>query len=116
MDQASYIQVIKHILSAYSWDTPKDQYAVIVRSLRDLSQESPSHHISSDARWLVAQLLHYIQPDDLEQKVLAAGALLEKVAHEPSFPLELLGRVYMQCGHVYQFLNEKELALESFQQ
>jgi tetratricopeptide (TPR) repeat protein len=116
-DQASHIKAIEHILQAYDRDIDGEQNIAIARALRGLSQEPSPHHISPAARKIAIHLLQYVDATFSSQESLAAAdALLEKVAHAPSFPSELLVGIYRRRGRIYNYLQEKELARENFQQ
>jgi tetratricopeptide (TPR) repeat protein len=120
-DQASYIKAIEYILHAYEGHTSNEQDTVIAKVLRDLAQESSAYHISSAARWTATQLFLYIEADLASPEGLAASeALLEKVAHAPSFPSELLADIYYRRGRAYNQIksgfSNRELAIENYQQ
>ena len=116
-DQANHSKAIEHILNACSGHTHKEQDTAIARALRDLSQEPSPELISSAARDVAIQLSLCVGTDFGSQEWLeASGALLEKVVDVPSFPSELLAGIYRRRGNAYRYLQEKELALENYQQ
>jgi tetratricopeptide (TPR) repeat protein len=120
-DQASHIKAIEHVLNAYHGHTNEEQNREVVRALRDLSQEPSPHSISPTAREIAVQLLNYVETDYGSQAWLtAAGTLIEKVAHVPSFPSGLLAGIYYRRATAYNYtrseLFNREIAIENFQQ
>ena len=113
-DEASHVKAVEQILNAYQ-HTDAEQNAEIAKFLRELSQKRASIQISTSAQQVAAYLLQYIEADARSQdRMLAAAALIEKVAHFPSFPSALLAQIYSDRGWAYLHLKEYEQAMSDF--
>ena len=112
-DQTSHVKAVAQILNAYQ-HTDAEQNAEIAKFLRELSQKR-AVQIHASAQQIAADLLQYIEADARsEDRMRAATALLEKVAHFPSFPSALSAQIHSDRGWVYLHLKDYEQAISDF--
>jgi tetratricopeptide (TPR) repeat protein/V8-like Glu-specific endopeptidase len=112
-DEADHISAIEHVLSAYQY-TDAGQDKEIMKVLQKLSTAEPANQANVGARQGAERLLRYIEADQMkrgEEFLAAAGYLIGKVAHTPSFPAELIASMYQRRGSVYYYLDKNEQAL-----
>jgi WD40 repeat protein/tetratricopeptide (TPR) repeat protein len=113
-DESSHINAIEHVLHAYEHTNQSEE---IFRLLRELSQEQPTSQISASARQIARQLLEYFAFNMESQAFIAAtSGLLDKIAHQPSFPRGMLARIYRNRGRAYRERTEYEQALKDLDQ
>jgi tetratricopeptide (TPR) repeat protein len=113
-DESSHIKAVEQTLNIYQ-HTKTEQTGEVVRVLRELSQEQPGNPANSRARQTARHLLQYIEANPKSQElVAAANYLLELVAHEPTFPTELLAPIYRRRGRGYMNLKEYQRAIVDF--
>ncbi len=111
-DEEYHIKAIEHVLYAYE-HTP--QSGEIFRLLRELSQKQRIGQISSDAQQIATQLLEYLAFQlESQEFISATSALLEKIAQQPSFPLQVLAPIYRNRGRAYRESKEYRRAIEDF--
>ncbi len=112
-DEASHVKAVAQILNA-DQHTDAEQTAEIAKFLRELSQKH-AIQVHTSAQQIVADLLQYIEADARSRdRMRAASALIEKVAHFPSFPSALLAQIYSDRGWAYLHLKDYEQAISDF--
>jgi tetratricopeptide (TPR) repeat protein len=116
-DDTSHHRAIEQVLNAYEY-TELSQPGEIIKVLRKLIQEQQNNQLSSSAQHSIKLLLQYIEADPpinhWQELVAAADALLETVAHEPSFSPELLAQIYRKRGFAKIRLKDFERAIVDF--
>jgi len=100
-DEDSIVRAIELLLNVYYHE---EQEGVIVRLLRNLSQEQLNNLITIDALHAIKQLLQYIEADPSIELLEAANGLIEKVTQKPTFSSELSAKIYYSRGISYRTL------------
>jgi tetratricopeptide (TPR) repeat protein len=113
-DETSHIKAIEQILYVYNYSSIQ-QVREVARTLRDLAQDRPSNQVSASARETAKYLLRYIEGHWSGYDLLVSiDHLLGKVAHEPSFSVELLASIYRRRGKAYAIRRESHMALSDY--
>ncbi len=115
-DNASHQSAVEQVLNAYEYTA---QTGEVIRVLRKLIQEQAANQLGSSAQQSIKLLLRYIEADQPiefqgQELVAAADALLKTLAHQPSFPVDVLAYIYRKRGFAYKRLKEYDLAIADY--
>ena len=110
-DEASHIEAIEQILSAYEY---VKQEGDIIRLLRDFSKEQQNSQISSAVCRITKQLLQCFEADTAQEFLAAVDYLIEKVGNVPSFSIKRLASLYFRRANAYHVQKEYRRALTNY--
>jgi tetratricopeptide (TPR) repeat protein len=114
-NEAGYTMAIEHLLKISKY-LNEEQKHEITRVLHRLILERVNNQITIHARQIIVRFLDYINADQNSiEFVKSANYILDKVAHQASFPSSLLASIHYDLGKSYQSHKELQSAISHFE-